>query len=220
MKKLLVLFLSLLLCGCVTFNEDASKQGLNEVFKKDEDKIDYRQNNTTYYFDYYLPSDMSEVSFSDENVILNYSNSRLVMNVNIAGIISNQYYIEGIRDDGFFDENALYFSKVGNYLDVNNRYIDYLFNIYNQDDYFLLHLLSNKVNIYAFSYKGEEVETARHMLLLAKGTSVKDERILANYSTKDVVNHQRQQVDLFQYVIPKSGYLVDLIKDNENINSQ
>lgn len=212
-KLLIVLLLLLCLTGCVEYDEKTSLENLRFVFSNTLEIINYSQNNKSKYFSYYLPSDMTESDSDFENITLAYDQAKIVMNINIAEIISSKLYDHKLSDDGFFNQDKLYFNKSGSYTNIKNEVLNYDFNIYTQDNYFLLHFCSDAVNIYAYCPKGLEVETARHILLLAKTTTVDNDAVIENYSVKDVINYERQQIDLFQYVIPKNGYLSDLIKD-------
>ncbi len=218
MKKLIFLIVSvLLLTGCTVYNYDFMKNSLDDYLSKANESLDIRANNHTEYYSYYLPSDMVEKECFDESIVFGYSNSRIVLNINIAGMIARSHYqAYSLADEGLFDEDKLIYEKGGTYSNIDTRLINYFVKIYEGDTYYMIHLMSDEVNMYAYTLKEEAYETTKHMFLLARSTSVKADELLAGYTATDIVNAERKQVDLFQYVIPKQGYLSELSTNTES----
>ncbi len=92
MKKYLLLFIVLLLSACAQVSAESIPASLDEVFSHETDENNYVLNNRTSYFTYYLPADMEEKEYGDTYCLFERGESSILMNVNIGGIISSEYY--------------------------------------------------------------------------------------------------------------------------------
>ena len=72
-----------------------------------------------------------------------------------------------------------------------------------------------ELQIYAYCYEADLIQVIRHAFILAKGVNIEEEKIIDNYSAKDVIDYEKKQINLFNYVIPNSGYLQELLKGYE-----
>ena len=110
----------LILTGCME-SKDAVMQ-LDDAFAKDMEEMVIRTNNYGRYADYYLPSDTQEQSADILSYSFSYGRSNIIMDINVSGIINSKYYKDYlIADEGFFDQNKLYYSHEGQY-QGNQRY--------------------------------------------------------------------------------------------------
>lgn len=212
MKRLLIILLALLLCGCSTYKDlDAS---LDEAFSNEHNVLSIRDNNTVTYYNYYLPSDLVEYDYKDNILLLGYKDSNIILNLNIPSIINEQYYKDYVaKDEGFFDEDKLVYSHVGTYSDLRDREFDYFYRLYQYDDRYLLHLMSRTVNIYSSCNKYDVVPISSKMLLLARTIKVDEDDVVTDYSTKDVIDYHKKQVNLFDLVVPVNGKVEELLID-------
>ena len=116
MKRVFLVFLCLVLCSCAVRGD--LKSELDAVFSTAGTEEKIRHNNFTEYVDYYLPSDVSEETADRLSCILTYNRSRIIMDINISGIINERYYDElPLEVEGFFDESRAFYRKEGTYKD-------------------------------------------------------------------------------------------------------
>lgn len=212
MKKLIIILLVLFLSGCSTYLDlDAS---LDEAFSKEKTNLDIRDNCVVTYYDYFLPNDLVEYDYKDNVLLLGFNNSNIILNLNIPSIINDEYYKDYVaKDEGFFDEDKLVYSHIGTYTDLRNREQDYFFRLYQYDGRYLLHLMSMTVNIYSSCNKYDVEPIASKMLLLARTIKVDYDDVIADYSTKEVIDYEKKQVNLFDLVVPVNGKVEELLID-------
>ncbi|MBR4421082.1 MAG: hypothetical protein IKS69_00935, partial [Erysipelotrichaceae bacterium] len=60
------------------------------------------------------------------------------------------------------------------------------------------------------------VPVSSRILLMAKGISISNDDIIANYSSKDVVDYHKKQVNLFETVMPVNGVVNDFLIGQES----
>lgn len=204
-----------MMAGC------SSRNDLDALFNDNDELTSVRQNNHTVYFDYYLPSDLEEVNVNRVAGVFSYQNSTIIMNLNVPSIVNSRYYADAIlNDDGFFEEDRLTYHNEGTFKDIDGQMQQYIFNVYAYDDCYILHLLCLNVNIYGYSSKNELYDLAKKMLLLARNTTVRYDEVIAKYSSKEVIDYERKQLDLFSYNLPSSGIIDELLIGEETSNEE
>lgn len=217
MKKIFALLLGLLLCACSS-NVNINEQ-LDRVFSDTTEII--RQNNFSKFIDYYCPSDLMEDESNKLTFSFMYNDSRVVVNVNISGIINNVYYKDKIIfNEGFFDDSKLFYSLDGKYVNANDIENNFQYSVYEYKDKYLLYFNSNELIAYSYCDKNDIVPISSRIFVLAKSSSVKKQEIIANYSSKDVIDYHKVQVDLFESVLPVNGRLDDMMLDKVQDSGQ
>lgn len=213
-KKVIVFLLCIFLTACdyTTNIYDRIEQKLNE-----DTLLNVRQNNFAKYIDYYIPSDLREDSATETSYVFYNEYCRITMNINIANIINNKYYPEDVTyDEGFFNDDNLVYSKRGIYLDFAEKEVNYLFKIYEYEKRYILALNSQEVNIYAYTDYDNILFTTDRIMLIAKGASVDKSAVINSYSSKDVVDYKKNQIDLFNNSFPVAGRIDDLLIEQNN----
>lgn len=213
MKKIIVFFVCVLLSACsYTTN---IKSSIDEVFSIDSESIRYRRNNYTDYVDFYLPSDIQEYSSDKLSNIFTYNDSKIIMDINIPAILNTEYYpYRNISDEGFFDNNKLVYHKEGSYLDIEENAHNYFFNIYEYHKQYLLYFVSGELVFYGYCDENDLLQTCSKILLIAKSSQVKDSDIIANYSTKDVIDYEKKHINPFEKIMPVNGVINDFLVDD------
>ncbi len=176
--------------------------------------LNLRQNNQLKYFSYYLPSDMQEKAYDDEMLIVAYDDIEILININIASIINRRYYeTYSLTDDGFFDEKNCCYNNYAYYNDLSGQTKELKINIYQNDDLYFIHVFTSNMQFYSVATLNEVYEVVRHIYLMARCITVDEDAVVSVYSTKDVIDYQKKQIDLFEYIIPSSGTIADLAKN-------
>ena len=218
MKKLIIVFICVLLCSCNTSTNIRSS--IDEVLSVDNQIITLRRNNYADYIDYYLPSDVYEYSCDKLAYTFNYDESRIVMDINIPGILNSEYYPnKDIVDEGFFDKNKLVYKHTSTYLDMDNNPHDYFLNIYEYRKQYLVYFVSRELVFYGYCDEKDLIQVCSKIILIAKSSSVKNEDVLANYSTKDVIDYEKKNINLFETIMPVNGDIHDFLVDGYSIES-
>lgn len=214
-KRICLVLLCLTLCACD--NATAFSTSKLDSILSDETRLNVRQNNYTDYIDYYLPSDVQE----DESNKLAFSFmcelSKLVMNVNIADIINSKYHNELVlSDEGFFDEDKLIFEKKGSYVNYRNEKMPFIYRLYEYDNKYVAYFSNTDINIYGLIHPQDVEFVTDRIYTIAKGSDVDRDLIIVNYSSKDVIDYHKTQVNLFESSFPIEGRIDDLMIDSGN----
>ena len=219
MKNLLIVLLLVLMCGC-------SSNGTNitndlDVLLSDTNKITSNHpNNSLEYYDYYLPSDMGEVSFEQESLVLKYLDNKIVVNININDIINNKYYPEQyLTNSSLLDQNKLVYSNGGKYLTIKDIERDYILNLYQNNEYYVIELITSDLT-YITSSKSYVKDIVKHLFTIARSVDLDEDLIINNYSDKNVVDYKKKQIDLFDSTRPTSGNLSELLIGNAVVGNQ
>ena len=214
MKRVFLVFLCLVLCSCASSGDLINE--LDAVFSNTETEEKIRHNNFTEYVDYYLPSDISEETADKLSCVLTYNRSRIIMDINISGIINERYYEElPLEVEGFFDENRLFYKKEGTYKDDEGNKMEYIFRIYEYDEEYLLHFLTKDLIFYAYGERNDLIPLASRIFLLARSAEVRTSAVLADFSTIDVIDYHKKQVNLFETVMPVNGSIQDFMLETD-----
>ena len=214
MKKIILLILCLVLCGCSKVNVDNLYDDLDTLLNNLDFTYDNRINNASTYFGYYMPSDMQDFEGNENSSIIVFENSKTIMNLNISSIIDSTYYNSSLKDDGFFKESLLTYEKSGEFIKNDGEQANYRIKIYKDGSAYLVHLMTNELNFYTSCKDYNLVDVTKRLFIIAKSVEVEKDKLLANYSRKDIIEYERKQIDLFEYDIPTSGFLSDLVNQS------
>ena len=222
MKKRLFLCLVLFLLSACVSNDDASlKSDLDAFFDKVEDITTCQTNNDMTLYSYYLPSSMGEEEVDSDSVTLKYGDSKIIMNLNVADIINAQYYDDQyLSDDGFFNEDYLFYEKSGSYLSYDEIEKQYIYRLYKYDDEYVLHLKTSDMNYYGNVKVSDIRDVTSELFVIAKSTKVNNEEVINIYSNKEIISYQKKQINLFDAVLPNNGELSDMLVDNAVIGNE
>lgn len=211
MKKIIVLLICLLLCGCA-IREDINVQ-LDKVFNNDV-VAKNRTNNYTDYIEYYVPSDVNETDADALSFSFTSDGFGFIMNINVTNIINSEYYDNRtLNDEGFFDTSKLVYSKDSSFSNENGDQIDYFIRAYEYEDEYLLYFVTNELNFYGYASNDKVGLLAEKMVQMAANCKVNNAKVLADYSSIDVIDYEKKAVNLFENIYPVEGRVEDLMLD-------
>lgn len=213
MKKLIILVLCLSLTACASINDENSIfDSLNNYFSSSVEDNNLRFNHTSDTFTYYLPSDVFELDSNKNAIILSFNNSTIIMNLNIASIIASSGLEHAIiKDDGFFDNNKVIYSYTSKYINADDINTDFIYNLYKDSDKYLINFVSSDLNFYVTCPYNDVLNVTSRILRIARSTSIDREVIINSYSNKNTIDYDKKQINLFEYSMPSSGLLSELV---------
>ena len=208
----------ILLCSCAPASEDIRTE-LNAVFKTENVRETIRRNNYSDYIDYYVPSDTSQMECSTLASRFSYNNASFIMEVNVSGIINERYYPEEeLAQEDFFDDSKLIYFRKSTYTDTDGNEHDYLYKVYSYGDEVLSCFTSRDLIFYGYGNKGDLIAMSSRILLMAKGAVVRGNDVISAYSSKNEVDYEKKQVNLFETIMPVNGNVSDFMIDKEENN--
>lgn len=207
-----------MMCGCAS-NKDINTE-LDSLLSDTNKIVSNHPNNSLEYYDYYLPSDMGEVNFDQESLVLSYLDNKIVVNININDIVNNKYYPEQyLTNSSLLDQNKLVYSKSGKYLTIKDIERDYILNLYQNNDYYVIELITSDLT-YITSSKAYIKDIVKHLFTIAKSVDLDEELIIADYSDKNIVDYKKKQIDLFDSTRPTSGDLSEMLIGDAIVSNQ
>ena len=210
-----------MLTGCGTQEDSEVLNKIDNVLANVDNIGEYHTNNSLDYYDYYLPSDMSEDTLDSNSVVLKYNYSKIIMNLNISNIINERYYSDyTLVDDGFFDDTYKIYEKDGTYQNNNGTNESYLCRVYKYNDTYVLHLLTSDMNYYGTVYKYDLNFVVRQLMVMAKNTDVKYDSVISEFSNKDLITYQKTQIDLFGSTTSDTNDLSSMLVKDAVIGDQ
>ena len=217
MKKVIVLLVCILLCGCAEQGDLNSE--LDAVFSSDEEYQKVRRNNYSEYIDYYLPSDTGEMDSDKIGALFLYNSSSFIMDINIAGILNGRYYPnEMMKTEGFFDESKKVYERTGNYVDNEKASHEYIYKVYEHDGKYLSEFVSRDLVFYGYGTKSDIIPLSSRILLMAKGAIVREKNVVDAFSSRNEIDYEKKEVNLFETVMPVNGNVNDFMVDKEENN--
>ena len=217
MKRIVTIVLVIMLSGCTFVKNRANT--LDEAIENAKVTLntpyEFRVNNSSTYFSYYLPSDCQEIESSENASIINFLDSCIVMNLNIPSIINNTFYTDSVfDDDGFFIVENIVHESNGSFIKKDGTESIYYIKVYKENDVYLLQLKTNELIFYANTNLNDIEEVIKHIFLIAQSVETNLNKIITAYSSKEVIDYQKKLVGLFDYIAPTEGYLNDLVNSS------
>ena len=130
-----------------------------------------------------------------------------MMNLNIADIITYSIYSQK-KDDSEIFENELIIYNRKNLVYANKEYD---LSIYKFSENYVVRLDSDDVVMASSMKENYVVNTLRQMILIASSVTVNYDAVIDNFSNKDFIDFEKEQVDLFKIIVPKDGRIEELI---------
>lgn len=217
MKKICLLFLAcLFLCACSHTGDITAS--LDTVIDSElSNPTVYRQDQNTIFFSYYLPSDIYKLESYKDATIFSFNNEEILMNMNITSIIASEEgnIKEGARNENFYSNDRLVYSKEGTYLNHDEIEVEFIYNIYAVNNKYLISFKTDDMNYYAYVSRNSLELLTKRLFMLAESMSINSESVVAYYANVDMIDYTRKQVNLFETVIPREGQLEEILIDKD-----
>ena len=212
MKKIiLIIILVAMLFGC-TSKPDDMKYMIEQAIKVGESVVAFKHPN--YHkptYSYYLPSNVGVIESNDNSSLLRYRNNEIVMNLNVAAIITEKYYKNSATPHGNLNIDY-FFQYQGGFRDFENKHIQYNLEIFNLmgPEYYLV-IETKYANYFVSAPLGELQEIVPILLTIAKTVAVDEDKVVQLYSRKIELKDSK----VTRLPSKTEGYLFEMIKDYE-----
>lgn len=221
MKRLLLVLICLLLAGCTP--EMSMQEALDISLDRAESLIANEPQRTKELYGYYhepqvgvLATDRTSTKFITEG-------ATFVMNLDISAIVNDTFYQNAEKPISMIDDQYLVASKTGEYTDFKGVVKPYECHVYKFDDYFVVFEADN---IYFYG-RGTQTQVAAmvfNMCNIAKTVEIEKDTVLTKYSSKELIVSHKEQLNLFETIVPVNGRVDDLLQsfeiEEEKINKE
>lgn len=218
MKKFVIVLSLFLLTGCTVSKSIDIYSDLDNCLRYLNQSFDVRTNHNAEYYSYYVPSDMQDFEGNTNSNVMAFRNAKIVMNLNIASIVNSESFgINYFVDDGFFKKDYKTYEYDDSFVKNNGEISKYQIEVYEKDNYYLVRLVTDELIFYCTCDEYDLIDVVKHIFTIASSIEVEKDKIVTNYSKKDVIEYVKQQVNLFEYDIPSSGFLNELVNQSGGI---
>ena len=207
MKKVLVLFLLVLLCACQTVTDISAtiEETIDLLASTETIKS---TNNDKGYYAYYVPPSVSNLVSEDTYNIFSVSGNKVLLNLDVAAIISSEYYTDTFSVYDLYSIDDVVYERTDEMLDIA-----YSLSVYDYgDDYYLIDLNINDVYLIALIYINYIPEVLYNMFVIGLSVEVDCDLVINDFSSLDIVDYHEEAVDLFEIIVPQEGRVEELIK--------
>lgn len=225
MRKWMIIFLMVLLVGCNVSAESLSDRIESSLNSSIEAKPVTIVNHTTKLYQFYLPFHMGKKASNSTSVLLQSNDVDIVMSIDAANIIMQRFYRTSLNSNQLRNIPTyaqVVFDQSGQYLSSNQVTLNYRLIVSQVDEHLYSIVLQSDAVLLSAVTPLALVETiVFDMMTVAKSTKVNRETVVSMYSNKQIINYQRQTLELFEQIAPESGRVADMIsivEGNMNFN--
>ena len=165
---------------------------------------------------YYLQPSIGKIESTQTNSVFKISSNYVILNIDVAAVISRKYYSTGdateLREiDAFSD---LVMEKEGSFPTATNIVRNYRYRLYqlSNDRYGILLQTSNLI-VVAIVPTGDAINVTTEIFLLVRSCRIDEEAVVENYSQKEMIDYQKETLELFEKMYPTEGLLIDMNDD-------
>ena len=172
-------------------------------------EINNAPNHDKTYYSYYLPQGVTNLESGDTYNILEIGGYKVLINIDIDQIISDEYYTDAKKSDVYSLFEPVYSFEGRLYEDMT-----FDLRVYAIDDKHLLYLIIDDVAIASLINLDAIDQILYDMLVVGTSIRTRDDLIINDFSSRDVIDYHQETIDLFEIIVPQDGRLEELLKPN------
>lgn len=206
MKKIFLVLICFILASCqFKLQENSLDSQIQDIiYQSEKQKIISADNNKQFY-SYYTEPSVGRIKTSQLSTLFKINQKEFVMNLNVINIVNEQ----DIQTMPANDHKL--FSLSGKYTDGDNEKQNYIVDVYQFDQVYYLKLTTKYVNFSAKGTKAYILSCVDEMMKIAKSIEIYKENILAAYTDEVNITSSKEQIKLFEVMIPESGRVEELL---------
>ncbi|MEG0404001.1 hypothetical protein [Anaerorhabdus sp.] len=216
MKRICLILVVFLLFGC-TQSTQSFQERIQEEFDFVNTQTTVEGNNRKEFYSYYIEPSIGKFSSNPSNNIFSKDGVQFVMNLNVSKIISQKYYTDALNSQDVVNTENLLFQITGQYDDFDLNSYDYICDVYQYDNLYVLLLETQFMNFYTVGNENEVISAAGEMLKIARTIEVHSDKIISAYSSKEAIQYKKEALNLFEVAVPENGRVDEMISDKTNL---
>lgn len=165
-------------------------------------------------FGYYLPPSIGRRSSTPTSVLLISNQEKILMNLDVVNVLNQAYYTDNgtnlLRTNTQILD-ALY-ASTGTYTNAQGLESEYQIKAFALSaDEILLSLETENFIFSSIHASAVSPEILYDMLVIARSTTVNKSAVLAAFSTREIINYQKETLNMFTQLAPESGTVMDMV---------
>lgn len=229
MKKIIILLLCIMcLYGC-SKDDDSFKNEIKSNLEQASqiDIISYQNNNAEKkYYTYNIFANTVKKEGTDITNTFYIFNNKAVLNLDVAGIIANKYYLKNGENelilraiDTLKDPIFTYTSTYMNSSQEKRTYRVFINKL--NDNYNYIFIQTNEFLLNCFALKTDVPNVCYEMIKLLRSCKVDADKVIDDYSMVRQQEYSISGIVLFENIMPETGYVEDYLetwKENPAFN--
>lgn len=208
-KKILVILVTLIIlsgCSAKPINID---QSINDALAK---PLPLGTNHTKSYFRYYLPLDANLRQSTQVSSLVYYQDSLVLIQLNVSNIVTKQYYSDDQETKPLLEvpDGSGYETIEGVYQDRDGENRNYVLAYKEVGKQYVFVLTNEYVEITTIVPTSNANLTLEMMFTVMRSVQVDEEKVVATFSNKEIINYAPIREEFFEVAIPESGSLIDM----------
>jgi len=170
-------------------------------------------------FSYYLPLHMGRQDATLTSVQLLSRSQTLVLSLDIINMLNQAYYrdVSNPIRSALRRESAIYIQE-GYFNRFDSVRVPFMIIASELSDALVfLQLQTDTFIISSIHPQAVSAELLIDMMSIARTTQVHRDLVVAQYSNRDVITYQRENLNIFSQIAPESGTVIDMITDPDSI---
>ena len=214
-KTLLTIGLILLLTGCTTLTQNSVRSEISSRLSQARDlELTMVQNYNKASYSYYLPPSIGRRESNASSTVLISQNTNILMNLDIVSVLSDKFYAAETTDllRTYLQKSIPVYAKKGTYRSIDNKEVAYNATVFQVDN--LNYLISLQTKYFLFSAIAPfplAPQLFFDMMVVARTATVDTQEIILLFSNREIINYQKETLDIFSQLAPESGKVIDMI---------
>lgn len=196
-----------LLSGCIVQPESFSERMEASLKEAETQELNQYISHDALLFDYYLPPTLGKRTSTLTSVLINDQNTLILMTLDVVSILNTTD-----QSAQFFSNTASLYAYEGLTTNLKGLDLPYTLNVKTLDTKrAFVSLKTPSVVLSSILPLANAPEIAYDMVRIARSVIVDKPSIIASFSNKEVIQYQKETLDMFTQVAPESGTVADMI---------
>ncbi len=209
----------ILLCGCQSnIGAVDIQQSLIQALDEANSLPTAQADNKKVFYSFYLEPEVGRLKANETSSILKYKETKFAMNLNISKIVNAQNYGDIIPSTIKLNDEYLIATVNGEYADFDNSIYPYQSYVYQlSDNEYYLTIDTQYVFFSAIGNASQIIDVVKPIMKIAKSIEINSDAIMLEYSAKERITFEGEELSLYDEIIPTEGRVIDMIdKTNQN----
>ncbi|MFV0479824.1 MAG: hypothetical protein ACK5LZ_04570 [Anaerorhabdus sp.] len=212
LRKIVGLICVFLLMGC-SVNASSLENQLTVSLEDISSRVSVSPNNRKEFYSYYIEPSVGRREIGKTYNIFVKNGVEFLMNLNVSSIINELHYSQTANETEIETALTVWFNKSGSYIDYTGVTFDYECWIYNSQGTYYAIMNTEYMTFYASGSQQEMTIVVPEMLKIAKTILVNEESVVTSYFSKEVIEYEREQLQLYDVMIPENGRIEEMMVD-------
>ncbi|MCF0111184.1 MAG: hypothetical protein HUJ58_04725 [Erysipelotrichaceae bacterium] len=164
---------------------------------------------------YYLQPSVGRVESNPSASVFLMDGNYVILNIDVTSIVTRKYYnpnSEELRDYQAFE--TVVYEEEGHFTTATDIVRAYRYRLYElEDEQYGMMLQTSNMLCIATAPIGDTISVTSGMFDLLRTVRCDEEAVVAEYSQKELIQYQKETLDIFEKIYPESGTLQEMFDE-------